>query len=490
MATRPKPATPQTQVMSAVSTKHPDYTDRLGEWQMMRDTLRGEQAVKTRGTHYLPMPSGFQAQSDDGVSMFNAYMARAKFPEIVEPTIMGMVGIIHRTETDVELPASMEDIWERATKDGLPLESLHRRITMELLTTGRYALLPDADTDGSDIPYLNGYGAETLINWDEKRTFYVLDESDLERFEFEWRKSERWRVLEMQNGVYVQRVYDRSGPMGEQIIPTGRGGKAVEFEECPLVVIGPRDLAVRPEAPPLRGVARAALAQYRLDADYRHQLFMSGQETFVTIGLDEDDAPEYLGSGVQINLPADADAKYVGPNGVGIEAHRTAIADEREAAVAHGARMFDSSESSQESGDAKRMRYAAQTATLATISMASSAGLEKALRYAAMMMGEDPTKIVVTPNLKFVDTKLAPQELKTLIDGWMAGAYSYETLYENLQKGEIASPERTHEEEKELVDAEMPDEPIDPVTGAPVKPAKPGEAPVKDKAATKGTVPT
>jgi hypothetical protein len=32
---------------------------------------------------------------------------------------------------------------------------------------------------------------------------------------------------------------------------------------------------------PLIGVAQAALAGYRLDADYRHQLYMSGQETFV-----------------------------------------------------------------------------------------------------------------------------------------------------------------------------------------------------------------
>lgn len=93
---------------------------------------------------------------------------------------------------------------------------------------------------------------------------------------------------------------------------------------------------------------------YRLDADYRHQLYMSGQETLVIIN---GDAPSALGAGVVLTLFASKDdhmpdAKYVGPTGTGIDAHRVAIEDERGNAATVGARLFDSEKKSAESGDA------------------------------------------------------------------------------------------------------------------------------------------
>lgn len=125
----------------AVDTKHPLWTAMADKWELMRDTTAGETAVKEAGTTYLPQPSGFKSQPDGGRALYEAYQKRAQFPEIVEPTIRGMVGVIHRTEAQIEMPDAMQPLWEKATKDGLPLEALHRRITAELLTTGRYSLL-------------------------------------------------------------------------------------------------------------------------------------------------------------------------------------------------------------------------------------------------------------------------------------------------------------------------------------------------------------
>jgi hypothetical protein len=96
-------------------------------------------------------------------------------------------------------------------------------------------------------------------------------------------------------------------------------------------------------------------------------------------------------------------------------------------------------------------------ATLASISISSASGLEKALRYVAMIMGEDPNAVIVKPNLDFFDTTLSAQEVVNLVTGWQQGAYSYETLYENLQRGNIASPERDWKTEKANADAEVAD---------------------------------
>lgn len=464
--------------MSDVSSKHPDWSDRRDEWRLMRDCSRGEKAVKEAGERYLPMPSGFRTQSDGGLAYYSVYQTRAQVPEIVSQTLNGMVGVIHRVESQIDMPDAMLPLWERATKDGLPLEAMHRRITAELLLMGRYSLLVDASSEGSDLPWLAGYGAEALINWSDDRDLFVLDETGPVRNGFEWTTQQRYRVLELTDGRYVVRTFTGTTEAAEQAEPAARGGKALA--EIPFVVIGAKDLAVEPEDPPLIGVARSAVSLYQLTADYRWQLFMTGQETATVIN---GDAPEAVGAGVVLVLKGEPnmtpDFKYVGPSGTGIQAHERAIAAERSNAISAGARLLDSEKRAAESGDALRLRYTAQTATLTTISQASAAGLEKALRYVAVMIGADPEQVVVKPNLQFVDQVMDPQQAVNLVKVWQAGAMSKLSLFENLQRGELISAERSFEEEEEEIAKDQegvePEVQIDPVTGLPI--AQPQDEP-------------
>jgi hypothetical protein len=207
---------------------------------------------------------------------------------------------------------------------------------------------------------------------------------------------------------------------------------------------------------PLLGVAQAAFAAYRLDADYRHQLYMTGQETLVCTKCPPEMKPKAIGAGVVITLQGEADAKYVSPSGKGIDAHRQAIIDEKDNAAAAGARLFDSKDRAAESGDALRIRFAGQTATITSIALSSAAGLEKALKHAAKMVGANPEEVIVTPNLSFIDSTLSGSDALQLVQVWQAGAISKLTLYEALQRGEIASTERPFDEEQALIEDEMP----------------------------------
>lgn len=439
---------------NSVDNHHPDYDERVEEWRLMRDAARGETAIKEAATTYLPMPSGFAARSDKGVALYGAYRMRAQFPEIVGPTVGGMVGVIHRVEIKIDMPDAMNNLWEKATAEGLPLEALAAKITGEILTTGRYALLAGAPSSGGE-PYISTYCTEALINWSEIGDFFVLDESGLVRDGFDWVEEKQYRVLQLVDGQYQATVHSGDTlSAGDPIVPTAKGG--APLTEIPLVVVGPRDLSPKPETPPLIGVARSAVNMYQLSADYRWQLFNTGQETLFIINAD---APETVGAGVVVSLKGEGeqtpDAMYVGPSGEGIGAHKTAIGDERDAAAASGAKLFDTEARAQESGDARRIRFAAQTATLVTIAQASAKALEKALKFIATMKGLDPDGVVVTPNLSFIDATLSPEEVVNVIKGWQEGGYSYQTMYERLQKGEAVSAERTAEEEQALIDKEL-----------------------------------
>jgi hypothetical protein len=437
----------------AISTPHPDYALYADQWEMMRDTIEGAGAVKGRGEVYLPMPSGFGAQPDKGTKMYTAYGTRAQFPEIVSPAIGAMVGIIHQSEFQITMPDSMEWLWENATRDGMALEAFHRRITRELLSTGRYGVLVEAPEGGGD-PYLAGYAAESIINWSKERDMFVLDESGRVRDGFDWKEQKRFRALLLEDGRYLQRVYTGEDmEQGADVAPAGRGNRALT--EIPFVVMSARDVTVEPERPPMIGVARAALAIYRLDADYRHQLYMSGQETLVVIN---GDAPEAVGAGVVLVMKGDEntrpDAKYVGPSGKGIDAHKVAIEGDREAAAAAGARLFSTESQAQESGEARKLRFGAETANLVSIAQASAAGLEKALRYVAEMAGANPDEVVVKPPANLLTTPMDAQAMSAFIAAWKDGAISYTTLYEALQKGQAASIERDAEDELKLIDDE------------------------------------
>lgn len=481
--------------VGGVDATRPEYDDMYPEWEMVRLSVRGESAVKERTEEFLPIPSAFSAAGAP-VGQYEAYILRAEFPELTEQTLTGMSGVVTRKPLKVEMPEGMQSLHERATDMGLPLEVLYRDIVRELIETGRCELLADtasAPPIGGTMPWLVFYKTEQLINWSDEGDFYVLDESRLVRDGFTWEWEQKYRVLSFEGGQYTVEVFVAEGTTETHIVstteksedtlftrqevaaPQMQGSK--QFEEIPLAVISARGLTLDLDKPPILGVARACMSMYQLSADYRWQLFMAGQETFVAINAD---APTAVGAGIRVSLKGEpgagnVDAKYVGPSGIGIEKHRVAIQDARDQALAAGARLFDASQRAAESGEALKLRYTAQTATLVSIAQAAASGLERALRYIARMIGADPETVVVTADLAFLNKVMNATDAAALVKMWADGAISYETLYENLVRGEIANEEREAEDELALIDKEQEDmEPeVDPAMAGLLPPPDP-----------------
>lgn len=451
--------------------RHPQLTpELLHTWQVMRHTDEGQTCVKAYDakasdlyigrmqeswgnrlyTTYLPIPGGFIAQwGNGGKQMWRSYMERAQFPSIVAPAINSMVGIIHKSEWRIEMPPAMEFLWENATEDGQSLEAFSRKISRELLLMGRYIIGADRPAEGGE-PYLVGQKAEAVINWD--RAFYLVDESGYVRTGFEWEEDIKYRVHQLdESGRYYQQLIDeREEPLGDPIYP-----EMGNLEGVPMVVVGARDVAQTVEQPPLVGAANAALALYRLDADYRHQLYMSGQETLV---IDNGETPEAVGPAVVLELKSTNDspakAYYVSPTCSGIAAHQKAIQDEWENAARAGAKLFDSG-AAQESGEARRMRQNAESATLQTIANSGAAALEMALKKVALMLRLNPDQVTVEPPRKLLDAPMSASDVLQMVQAWREGGFSYQTLYENLQRGQIASDERDVDDELALTNQDF-----------------------------------
>src|SRR5262245_54756104 len=127
-----------------VDAKHPDYLKMEQRWKLQRDVAEGVEQMRDAQDLYLPKPSAYSTaggQADGGLAAYLAYRTRADMPDILPGTVSAMVGLIHKTEfeiTGLEEGKPLHDLLERATRDGLPLAALARRVTAELLLMGRY----------------------------------------------------------------------------------------------------------------------------------------------------------------------------------------------------------------------------------------------------------------------------------------------------------------------------------------------------------------
>lgn len=439
--------------LTTLEERHPDYREKQELWETSRDAYQGEHEVKGKDEKYLPRPTGFSSLPGDlGTTAYTAYKIRARFPEIVGLTATRFSGLMHRKPSQYELPPLLQHLMDQATPDGFTLEGLHMHITTELMITGRFGLLPDLPVGGG-TPYLVGYEAERIVNWGERAgqvRFVVLDETDddFDEQTLAWDQKTKSRTLRFENGAYTVDV-EENGVSTGKITPTRVGGGTLDA--IPFVFVNATGLTPDPGVIPLLGLANTALSIYRLDADYRHQLYNSGQEFAVFIGLNQEDLPGVIGAGVNVAIPLGGDAKVIGPDGKGIDAHRTAIRDEYDNAVTQGAQLLQEVRDA-ESGDALRLRMSAQTATLTTIAKTAAQGMERALRNLARWVGADPEQVRVIPNLDFVEAGIDADHLRALVESWIKGAISGPTLHENLRRHEVVDPESTFESERALIE--------------------------------------
>ena len=441
----------------SVSEKHPDLTAaRLDEWKLIEHALEGESAIKAAGVTYLPCPVSFKGKEQGNA--YRDYKMRARFPAYLAPSVSAMMGVMHGQEVSYQLPPSMETLKENIDGEGRSLERFHELLTRELLTYGRAGILVDAKPDarrGELSTYLSIYKANKIINWDSD--FYVLDESGMKRDGFGWTNVERYRVLRLAEGRYTQKLYEGGQPkeepeLQEEIAAADPWRKGIP--RVPFTIANWHGLTNDVKAPPLIQVANEAVSAYQLNADLRLQLFMSGQATLVLTGTETTDIE--VGPSAVIFLPATADvkadAKYVEPSGAGIQAHMDHIAQIAEEAQRAGARLF-SEAPAHESGEAKRLRYRSETATLKGILNVSCAAMERALRDAAMFLNlQGIDQIVVTPPETLIDSVITPEVANALRYGVEAGIISNETYYEILSKSGVPLPEL--EEEKRRIAAE------------------------------------
>lgn len=456
-----------------ITVRHPAYDNFASAWELMRHAFDGEDDVKAVGQKYLPMKNGLAALAADpahaaiAFAAYNAYKDRAEFPDLVALTVRGAVGTILDQAAEIELPDALEPLRAKATRDGLTLEALHRRIVTELMTAGRYGVLPGIDAAGN--PYLAGYVCEAISNWDvdenQNANFVTINETGLVRNPETnaWEEVEQYRECYVEDGRYKARVWSNVGGSlapGEETEALDRKRKPLDF--LPFVFINTNDLRPDPDDVPLYGLAKLSVRIYQLDADLRQTLHYTSEPTPMVSGYDDPAqaiekgwVPRGIGGTNIWVLPKDGTGQFLEFTGAGAKAQHDEIKTAYDRAVMFGAQMLAEKGGANESGEAKRVRLDSQHSTLKGIAMTSAAGLEKALKNVAVWMGADPDAVKVTPNLDFFDHDLDAQTITAIVAAWQSSAISWRTAFDRLKAGGVVPEGRTAEDELKFMDEDQ-----------------------------------
>lgn len=451
----------------SVDTKHSEYNEYYEIWERCEHAAEGQDEIHEYGVKYLPRLSG---QTDQE---YFAYKQRALYYNATARTIDGLTGMLFMKPETIEAPAAMDSIIADVTMGGLSLHQFAEVISEEVITIGRVGVLIDyppivnavtlaqAQAQGAR-PYATMYDAESIINWKtgrinnvEQLTLVVLEEeNEIPVDEFESKCEPQWRVLDLVNGAYRQRVFrkDKRGEfiLVEEIFPQINGRV---INKIPFEFFGVRDNSPCVDKPPLLDLVDVNLSHYRTTADYEHGLHFTGLPTPVVTGYYSDDKSESLriGSGTAWLLPdPQSKAFYLEFTGQGLGELREALRSKEAMMATLGARILAPEKRAAEAAQTANIHRSSENSVLASIAQSISVGLTHVMEWLrdwSNVTGD----VKVELNRDFIPNSMTAQDVDILVKSWQAGAISANVLFENLVAGDIISQETSFDDEQERI---------------------------------------
>lgn len=447
--------------MAGVDTTHSQYDKLKERWERCRDAAEGEDAVKARGTRYLPaLDSHKREQLDFGKSSkYAEYLLRALYYNAVGRTITGLSGAIFQKAPSVDITGAPSEVKEQikdVTLTDQPIDMFALNVTREYLTTGRCGILVDMSTELATTPrpYWVLYEAENIVNWkfrnlggDKELCFVVLQEQVEEQDEddeFSIEAVTQYRVLRLSDdGIYTQQVYKEVN-QSAGVSGLKRVGKV--FEEQPVTTptrrgvpldFIPFSLPWTLNEPPLLDLVAVNLSHYRGVADLKHGLHFTALPTpWVSGMLGESNKPLAIGSGAAWVLDKDGKAGMLEFTGQGLGAIRDDLEAMQRMMATLGARLLEEPPRYAETAMGVSMRHGSDYASLRMIAQVVEQQVSFALKIHCWWLSTETLVAAIKANVElnkvFFDQSVTADELRALLMALQSQAISFDTFYERL----------------------------------------------------------
>lgn len=435
------------------------------KWELVEDCLAGQDAIKSKGSLYLPKPNSAD-ESPENAERYSSYIMRAVFYNVTRKTLDGLVGQVFSRDPLVGMPDLMRtQMLNDIDGNGVTLDQQAKKGLGYVIGFGRFGILVDypkldraisvaEQQAGFFKPTLLQYAPRSIINW---RTIQkggksflsllvLVEDATTSDDGFEITSEQHYRVLELINGECVMSVWryvakDETYVIeSEKVILKDASGKPLQT--IPFYFCGVLNNDNVIDLPPIYDLATLNIAHYRNSADYEDSCYMVGQPTPFFSGLSQQWVDKVfknkaiqLGSRAAIPLPVGGTAGLLqaNPNTLPFEA----MGQKERQMMALGAKLIEGGSGTNTLGQAQ-LNESSETSTLATAAKNVAMCYTEALKMAAKLFGVTGD-ISYSLNTDFPASRLTPNERAQLVLEWQSGAITESEMRAGLRKAGVAT---------------------------------------------------
>ena len=482
--------------ISTIADTHPDYQKAAPQWKRMRDTTAGQDAIKAAKTLYLPPLNADDVVVTGNVTKishdYQIYLDNAEFYNAVGLTFNAFIGMIFRKPTQIgegeDDAVKDNDLLTNVDLEGTDIENFTMDITEEVAKIGRVGILYDFPTvrDMEEISvaaaaeqgqraYLKQYNAENITNWKFKNingvrkliAVILKEEIDADPDNhFTHDMKVQYRALLIEDGFYVQRVYDEGGNENEALANEDIQFNGVRLNFIPLTVINASSIGLDIEKPPLLDLADTNLTHYKASASLGACIHMFGRITPIYYVPAQHwkefvKTPKHYGVTKDITIPTTGDGAKAEAGFLEPTSDFTPIVNQMERLevrmAAQGARALRPQKSGVESGETVGLDMMAELSTLGAIANNVSIGLSMAVTWLLGGNADDMTQVKLNTDFLTtpIDAAMVAQLLKAVQDGNM----SQEQFVDAMIRGEAYLPEAEITTDTEFTEKEVEETP-------------------------------
>ena len=409
-----------------IDSLHPNYNDA---WETVTTNAFAGDVLD-----YIPRLVG-QSKVE-----YNAYRERATYFNVTRRTAYALVGALLRKPYESNVETDDVKIYGDLSFDEFLAETI-----LGVMTSGRMGLLCDYN-DETGSPYIVSYPNCTITNWrmnnNDELEFVILREDKYDQKPDDPYAVEHkvcYRELTVIDGAYTVRIWHQTHgkqwEITEEYVPSYRGSPLTFI---PFVFINSVDTTPKVCEPTLYNLGQINISHFRTSADIEHAAhFTALPQPYISGALANDKTELPIGTFDVWQLEEGSTTGYLEFSGSGISSLQDIQKHKEDQMGAIGTRMLQDKKGV-ESVEALRIRQGSESATLVALASAVENGFEMVLAFYDIWNGGDGNVDFMT-NKDFSPATMSPQEMKTLMEAYLAGTISQDTFLTNLFEGEIVN---------------------------------------------------
>jgi hypothetical protein len=450
----------------------------------MRDSVGGEDVLKSQGVRYLPHPCTDPQEVDtaEQKQRYSSYIMFAEYENIPGNTLDTLVGAMFRVAPTLEVDGVDPELINDADGNGAGLAQSIELTASECLQMRYHGLLVEfsdlAGEDPTEITVqvskdrglratIKHYPREDIVNWSyrvvdgsKQLNMVILCEEELQVFSAETVTStgftqdivKSYLLLALDaDGEYFQRRYISSGKKGtegkwsELVYPIAddKRLRSIPFE---IVYSSERQVGDVPkQLGYIDPISSKAVHRYQVSALLKESLRLTAQPTSFTKGWTDQSFEQYkratgrdqiiLGAGAHIPLFGDAEAGYLN-----WEADSNALfkymEENKKQIIALGGVFSEESESAN-TATAASINSAEKKGVLSTLAKNIEESYRRVLGWVAMFDGSSADDVVVKLSREFVAITLTAQDRAAILGELRENVITRAEALRQLERGGV-----------------------------------------------------